>query len=140
MKLLAFYLRHKVRTSRTIAPAAVTLENIRSIRELRDFEATYKPSDDVPSINAKDWPKTMESILEYLRSYLGDKKIPLAYVVRKDENVPDEDPDGGYVTVATRRDDRSCTTLYDGRCRTHSRPNIPREPREGMGYHSPYHS
>lgn len=99
MKLLAFYLRHKVRTSRTIAPAAVTLENIRSIRELRDFEATYKPSDDVPSINAKDWPKTMESILEYLRSYLGDKKIPLAYVVRKDENVPDEDPDGGYATV-----------------------------------------
>ncbi|KAI2510102.1 hypothetical protein MHU86_4269 [Fragilaria crotonensis] len=99
LKLLAFYLRHKLRTSRSIAPAAVTLESIRSIRELRDFEATYKPSDDVPTINAKDWPKTMESILEYLRSYLGDKKIPLAYVVRKDENVPEADPDGGYATV-----------------------------------------
>ncbi|KAI2504041.1 hypothetical protein MHU86_10403 [Fragilaria crotonensis] len=99
LKLLAFYLRHKLRTSRTVAPAAVTLESIRSIRELRDFEATYKPSDDVPTINAKDWPKTMESILEYLRSYLGDKKIPLAYVVRKDENVPEMDPDGGYATV-----------------------------------------
>ena len=99
MKLLAFYRCHKVRTSRTVTPAAVTLESIRSIRELRDFESTYKASDDVPTINAKDWPKTMESILEYLRSYLGDKKIPLAYVVRKDEAVPEIDPEAGYATI-----------------------------------------
>lgn len=41
----------------------------------------------------------MESILEYLHSYLGDKKIPLAYVIRKDSTVPTEEPDGGYGTV-----------------------------------------
>jgi hypothetical protein len=77
----------------------VTLDRIRSIRELRDYEATFKASDDVPTINVKDWPKSMESILEYLRSYLGDKKIPLAYVVRKEEAVPVADPEGGYATV-----------------------------------------
>jgi hypothetical protein len=100
MKLLAFYLRHRVRISRVVTPADVTLDNIlRGVRELRDYEPTYKPTEDLPSINAKDWPKTMESILEYLRSYLGDKKIPLAYVVRMDSTVPTEEPDGRYSTV-----------------------------------------
>ncbi|KAI2505147.1 hypothetical protein MHU86_9335 [Fragilaria crotonensis] len=99
LKLAAFYLRHQVRIGRTVTPADVTLENIRSIRELRDYEDTWKASDDLPVINAKDWPKTMEAIHEYLRSYLGDKMIPLAYVVRKDEAVPTVEPEGGYATV-----------------------------------------
>lgn len=99
LKLLAFYLRHQARTSRNTTPALITLERIRSIRELRDYESTWKASDEVPTINPKDWPKTMEAVHEYLRSYLGDKKIPLAYVVRKDADVPATDPEGGYATV-----------------------------------------
>jgi hypothetical protein len=99
LKLVAFYLRHQVRIGRTVTPADVTLENIRSIRELRDYEGTWKASNDTPVINAKDWPKTMEAIHGYLRSYLGDKMIPLAYVVRKDEAVPTVEPEGGYTTV-----------------------------------------
>ena len=99
LKLVAFFLRHKVRTGRMVTPADVTLPSVRNLRELRDFESTYKPSEDVPTINDKDWPKTMETILEYLRSYLGDKKIPLAYVVRKEETVPEADPEGGYATI-----------------------------------------
>ncbi|KAI2496192.1 hypothetical protein MHU86_18331 [Fragilaria crotonensis] len=72
LKLLAFYLRHQARVSREVNAPDITLESIRSVRELREFESTYKtPTDNVPAINAKDWPKTMESIEEYLRSYLG---------------------------------------------------------------------
>jgi hypothetical protein len=41
----------------------------------------------------------MESLHEYLRSYLGDRRIPLAYVVRNDEAVPADDPAGQYATV-----------------------------------------
>jgi hypothetical protein len=99
LKLLAFYLRHQERVSRRAAAADITLDTIRALRELRDFELSYRPPDDPPAINAKDWPKTMESLHEYLRSYLGDRKIPLAYVVRKDEAVPDDDPPGQYATV-----------------------------------------
>ena len=87
LKLLAFYLRHQARVSRVVQPADVTLDAIRTVRELREFESTYKKPEDLPSINAKDWPKTMEAIDEYLRSVLGERKIPLAYVVRKDENI-----------------------------------------------------
>jgi hypothetical protein len=86
------------------------------IFQLREFESTYKPSTNTPTINAKDWPKTIESILEFLHSYLGEHKIPLAYVVRKDTAVPTIDPVNGY---ATAHDDmiargRYCTIGADG--------------------------
>ena len=100
LKLLAFYLRHMERVSRTVTPASITLDVIRTLRELREFELSYKVPDlDAPTINAKDWPKTMESIEEYLRSILGERKIPLAYVVRKNEGIPGgTDPSAGYST------------------------------------------
>ena len=43
---------------------------------------------DPPKLQAKpDWPWMMESIKEWLRSYLGFMKIPLAYVVGLEEEV-----------------------------------------------------
>ena len=99
LKLLSFYLRHRARVSRMVAPADVTLEAIRSVRDLREFESTYKAPTEAPTINAKDWPKTMESIEEYLRSYLGERKIPLAYIIRKDEMLPVDDGTVSYPTI-----------------------------------------
>ena len=95
LKLLSFYLRHQERVSRTVNAPDLTLEAIRTVRELREFDSTYKP----PTINAKDWPKTMETIEEYLRSILGERKIPLAYVVRKEADVPPLDPPVVYTTI-----------------------------------------
>jgi hypothetical protein len=107
LKLLAFYLRHQKRISKVVNVANVTLKTIRTLRGLRDFEMTYKAPDNPPTINPKDWPKTMESIHEYLRSYLGKQKIPLAYVVRKDEAVPIIEPKGGYASVQDEMIDRA---------------------------------
>ncbi|KAI2502051.1 Reverse transcriptase (RNA-dependent DNA polymerase) [Fragilaria crotonensis] len=88
------------RVSRTVTAADITLETIRSVRDLREFESTYKAPTETPTINAKDWPKTMESIEEYLRSYLGERKIPLAYVIRKNDAVPEDDVGGAvYPTI-----------------------------------------
>ena len=38
----------------------------------------------------------MESIEEYLRSYLGERKLSLAYVVRKNEAVPVNNGEATY--------------------------------------------
>ena len=38
-------------------------------------------------IDAKNWPKTMESLEEYLRGHIGVKGVPLYYVVRSKEAV-----------------------------------------------------
>jgi len=36
-----------------------------------------------PTVNAKDWPRTMESIEEYLQQFRGTTGVPLSYVIRK---------------------------------------------------------
>jgi hypothetical protein len=54
LKLLAFYLRHQARVSRVVNAPDITLVSIRTVRELREFESTYRKPDDMPSINAKD--------------------------------------------------------------------------------------
>ena len=100
LTLAAFWLRHQVRVARDVEPADLTLANIRSVRELRDSEKAYKAPTEYPSLNDKDWPKTMEAIHEFLRSYLGKTKIPLAYIVRDVEALPKgDDPAGNYATV-----------------------------------------
>ena len=38
-------------------------------------------------IDAKNWPKTMEILEEYLRRHIGVKGVPLYYVVRSTEAV-----------------------------------------------------
>lgn len=118
LKLLAFYLRHQARDSRVVSIAGITLNSIRTVRELREFESTYKVSSDTNllSINAKDWPKTMESIEEYLRSYLGERKIPLAYVIRKLAEVPIAagDPATNYPTIQDEMIARAPHTTVNG--------------------------
>ena len=52
LTFLVFFLRHQERVSRGAGAASISLDMIRSFRELRDFESTYKPPDDPPSINA----------------------------------------------------------------------------------------
>ena len=99
LKLACYYLRHQVRVSRDADAAHITLPNVRRIRELRTTEEKHKDPEEGPTIDAKDWPKTMEAIVEYLRSYLGETGIPLAYVVREEVAVPVDDPEGGYPSV-----------------------------------------
>ena len=94
LKLLAFFLRHQERVSRQFAAADIALDTTRAFRVLRGFELTYMPTDDPHATNAKDWPKTMESVHEYLCLYLGDCKIPLAY-----NAIPVNNLAGQYATV-----------------------------------------
>ena len=103
MKLLVFYLRHQEGVSRDVQVAdMITLEEIRTLSTLHDTaeaECKAKTDKEELSINEKDWPKMIEGIMEYLRKTLGKYKIPLAYVVRTETDVPAVDPAEGYATV-----------------------------------------
>jgi hypothetical protein len=83
MKLLTFYLLYFKRTSNTIVIGNMTLQRIQRIIVPRDAEANHVDAD-TPTINNKDWPRTMEAIEECLANCLGTTKIPLAYDIRKD--------------------------------------------------------
>jgi hypothetical protein len=59
------------RVSRQVRDPNVKLAAIRTVREFREFESNYKePSGDPPTINTKDWSKTMEAIEEHFRCFV----------------------------------------------------------------------
>ena len=65
----------------------ITSDNVRLLRELKESKNEHK--DHVVSlvIDAKNWPKTIESLEKYLRGDIGVKGVPLSYVVRSKEVV-----------------------------------------------------
>jgi len=81
--------------SRQADASNITLDNVRSYRAHTQWELEHK---DVaaPTINMKDWPKTIQSLVEYLKGCLGVTKIPLAYVIRDEPGVF-PDPQGGHI-------------------------------------------
>jgi hypothetical protein len=82
LKLLAYYLRFQQRTSVAPVLAQITLANIRALRDQRDQEEAHTDPD-APVLDGDDWPKTIETLQEYLGACLGSTKLPLAYVVRR---------------------------------------------------------
>ena len=97
LKLMCYFLHFQQRTSRPAVPANITLNNIRALRSLQLWE---KEHDNVepPEIDAKDWPRTINAIHEYLRGCLRVTKIPLSYVVRPNEDPPTINLAEGYQT------------------------------------------
>ena len=99
IKLAAYFLRFKERTSRAPDAASITLANVRSLLDHKKWEETHDDVD-APTLDEKDWPHTIEAIEEWFRGCLGDSsKIPLAYVIRTDED-PAGDPAAGWTSKA----------------------------------------
>jgi hypothetical protein len=53
-----------------------------------------------PTIDSKNWPKTIDALQDYFSSVLGETKAPLAYVIRDVASVTAEadDPPNNYDT------------------------------------------
>ena len=100
LKLACYYVRWHERTSRAIKPTDVTLTNIRKLRDLKKWEEDHKDAEP-PTINSRDWSKTIEAIEEYLFGCLGSTKIPLKYVIREEMSVPPAatDPSVAYPSL-----------------------------------------
>ena len=101
LKLAAYFLRFKERTSRTVTAADVVLDDVRALKTHKLWEETHEDVDDKPEINEKDWPRTIEAMEEYFRGCLGtSSKIPLAYVIRKEEAPSADPPAPGWTSKA----------------------------------------
>jgi hypothetical protein len=95
MKLAAYWLKYRQKTSRDTTPPDITVANVRDIRGLRDWELNHTDMEAPEGIiNAKDWPKTVEGLNEFLRGNLGVTGIPLAYVIRDEMGVTNDPADG----------------------------------------------
>ena len=100
MQLLAFWMKHRDRISRPTEPADITTVVVESLRPLKERANNALKPEEKPKIDHKDWFKTLEAIKEYLAQCPGLTKIPLAYVIRDDESVPDaaEHPSANYTS------------------------------------------
>ena len=65
----------------------ITLDNVGLLRELNESKKEHKDTVVSPVIDTKNFPKTMESLEEYLRGHIGVKEVPLSYVVISKEVV-----------------------------------------------------
>lgn len=99
LKLVCYYLRYKARSSRVVTAAEIDAVTVRRYRDHKDWEEDHEDPD-APELTFKDWPKTIDAIREFLRECLGTTKIPLAYVIRESQVVPDSasDPPETYST------------------------------------------
>eukprot|EP00978_Attheya_sp_CCMP212_P020485 scaffold58700_cov53-Attheya_sp.AAC.2 len=65
LKLASYYLCHQERISRTVGYADVTLDSVRNLRDLKQYEKDHVDlTSTQPTIDTKDWSATMEGIEE----------------------------------------------------------------------------
>jgi hypothetical protein len=101
LKLCVYYLKHMGRVQRKPVANSIKLVLVRSYRDQQRHEVSFEKTSEEPVINDKDWPRTLETIKEYLAFQYGGTGATLDYVVRPYVEVKPEaeDPAEGYETV-----------------------------------------
>ena len=87
LTLSSLFIKHKVMTWRVAVATNITLDNVRLLHDLKESKKEHKDPLVSPEIDAKNWPKDMETLEEYIRGNIGVKGVPLSYVVISEEGV-----------------------------------------------------
>jgi hypothetical protein len=101
LKICVYFLKHTERVQRVPTAASITLEVVRGYLEQQRYEDKFKKTAVKPEINDKDWPRTMESIREYMAAQYGAKGSTLDDVIRQEVEVKPHasDPSENYDTI-----------------------------------------
>jgi hypothetical protein len=101
LKRCVYYLKHMERVQRQPVSNAINLVLVRSYRDQQRHEVGFKKTAEEPVTNDKEWPRTLETIREYLSYQYGVTGATLDYAVRPDIEVKPEveEPAEGYETV-----------------------------------------
>ena len=92
LKGMVYFLKHKQRISHALVFGDVVLADGRWLYSQRGMEQAHKDLQQVPTVNTKDWPSTMELVVTYIDGHCGVDKHPLGYVIR-DELIPTAEGD-----------------------------------------------
>ena len=96
LKLAVFYCRHMKIISRPIRPADITCTSIKTFKALREEEEASKDPTKTPTLDKKNWSKTLEAVQEWIGGHLGITKVPLSYVVREEVDYPPHPTDPAF--------------------------------------------
>ena len=64
LKTMVYYIKHQARISRTVNFASVTLQKVRKLKRQQELEKKHEDPEVRPDIDPKNWPKTLESVIE----------------------------------------------------------------------------
>ena len=93
-------MHHLERVQRSMDPFDVTRDAIEPFARQQKMEDTYEAPTELPKIDERNWAKTMEDMDEWLRLIPGERRLPLACVIRKDIGLPvDEYPFESYPSI-----------------------------------------
>ena len=86
--MMCYYISHKLnQLDCTVIFPSVTLAAVKSLKAQELLEKNYKDHITVPGIDFKNWPKTMESIKQWIKGHRGINSRLLRYVTRKNTNL-----------------------------------------------------
>eukprot|EP00934_Nitzschia_sp_Nitz4_P001810 Nitzschia sp. Nitz4//scaffold191_size41780//52//5493//NITZ4_007461-RA/size41780-processed-gene-0.69-mRNA-1//1//CDS//3329540163//1810//frame0 len=95
LKMTLYWLKYRANTSRITTPGDITLDAVRSVKQLKEWEDKHKAPDAAQKlVNSNDWHKTFEAISDHLRLHIGIGGVPLAYVIREKVDVTQDPVDG----------------------------------------------
>jgi len=75
--------------------ASVTLAAVKQLKAQELLERNHKDPTMVPTIDFKNWAKTMDSLDQWVRGHCGVDNSSLGYVIRKPEDLSADDPPMG---------------------------------------------
>jgi len=97
LKIMRLALKQFRMIQRTVTPPEINMPWIENWRFLIEYHASAKEKrateENVPKLNDKDWAKTFDIMYSTFSEVTGVGDAPLAYVIREDSDVLDEDED-----------------------------------------------
>ena len=97
-----YFIKHQDRVSRDVTFRNVTLAGVSKISGQREIEEyATEVSVTTPKVHNNNWSKTLEIVVEYLRTSCGVNDAPLSYVVMKQllPTAESDNPLNGYNTI-----------------------------------------
>ena len=86
--LMCSYIKHKLScVNRAVTFVSVTLPAVKSLKAQELLERNHKDPVTVPSIDFKNWPKTIDVIEQWIKGHRGVDGSSLGYVTRKAVNL-----------------------------------------------------
>ena len=85
---MIYYIKQFKRIGRTCTHADVKISKVRAMYHQRDMEESHKDPEVVPTVDPRDWTKTLEALEYYIREFSGVDGHPLSYRLRDDLIAP----------------------------------------------------
>ena len=81
---MCYYTKHMLnRVNRTLTFPSITLAAVKKLKAQELLEKNHKDPVTVPTIDFKNWPKTMDAVDQYIKGHRGVDGSSLGYITRK---------------------------------------------------------